>query len=255
MQYLCSMFNKSSKTLKKIISIFIFALVILACNKDVKLKFEPQHIEKSTEASIAINYPKAIGKKAVAEKINQHIEHVIATQMNMVDTPENEISVSEAVSQFDAEYKAFKKDFQDSSQKWEVKVDGEVVHDSPEIICVSLKSYIDTGGAHGNGGITYLNFNPETGAALHLNDIISNQTQFKKIAEKAFKDQTQPKDSKETIEDFFFGEGFQLPSNIGFTKDGLVLLYNNYEIASYAQGITQIVLPYDQVKELLRVNP
>lgn len=249
------MFNESPETLKKISFLFIIALLISACNKDVKLKFETQHIEKSTDASIVINYPKAVGTKTVAEKINQHIEHVIANEMNMADTPENDISVIEAVSQFDKEYKTFKNDFQDSSQKWQVKVDGEVIYESAEVIFVSLQSYIDTGGAHGNTRVTYLNFNPETGALLDQNDIIKDPTKFKKIAEKAFKEQTKPKDDDETIEDFFFGEDFQLPSNIGFTKEGLVLLYNNYEIASYAQGTTEVVLPYNQIKDLLKLNP
>ena len=240
--------------MKKISFLFIIALVVSACNKDVKLKFEPQLIEKSEGTSIVINYPKAIGTKAVAEKINQQIEYVIANEMNMADTSENNISVSEAISAFNKEYKAFKDDFQDSSQKWEVKVDGEVIYESPEVICLSLQSYIDTGGAHGNGKVTFLNFNPETGAILNQNDIINNTAEFKKIAEKAFKEQTKPKDSNETIEDFFFGEDFQLPSNIGFTDAGLVLLYNNYEIASYAQGITEILLPYSQIKDVSKLN-
>ncbi len=255
MQYLCRLFNKCAETLKKISFFLIITLVLSACNQDVKLKFEPQVIEKSDGASIVINYPKAIGTKAVSEKINQRIEHVIANEMNMADTPENNISLSEAVSEFDKEYKTFKKDFQDSGQKWEVKVDGDVVYESAEVICVSLQSYIDTGGAHGNSRVTFLNFNPENGALLDQNDIINDLTKFKKIAEKAFKDQTKPKDNDETIEDFFFGEEFQLASNIGFTEEGLVLLYNNYEIASYAQGTTEIVLPYSQIRDLLKLNP
>lgn len=249
------MFNKSAKTLKKISSLLLIALVIYSCNEDVKLTFKTQHIEKFSDAVIAINYPKAIGTKAVSEKINQKIEHVIANEMNMADTPENDISVSQAVSQFDDEYKTFKNDFQDTNQQWEVDVEGKVVYESPEVICISLQSYIDTGGAHGNTRITYLNFNPETGALLKQNDIISNLTEFKKIAEKAFQEQTKPKDNDETIEDFFFGEDFQLPENIGFTKEGLLLLYNNYEIASYAQGVTKIVLPYNDTKGFLKINP
>lgn len=249
------MFNKSLETLKKISFLLVIILIFTACNKDVTLKFETQHIEESAAAKIVINYPKAIGTKAVSEKINQQIEHVIANEMNMADTAENNITLSEAVSQFDNEYKRFKKDFTDSAQKWEVKVDGEVIYESHEVICVSIQSYTDTGGAHGNGRLSYLNFNPETGDVLEQNDIIRNIEDFKKIAEKAFTDQTKPKDNEESMEDFFFGEDFQLPANIGFTKDGLVLLYNNYEIASYAQGATRVVLPYDQIKDLLKVNP
>ena len=59
----------------------------------------------------------------------------------------------------------------------------------------------------------------------------------------------------ETIEDFFFGEDFQLPANMGFSKEGLILLYNNYEIAAYTQGATKIVLPYETVKGVLHINP
>lgn len=233
----------------------MMVFLIYSCNEDVKLTFETQQIEKSSDAIITINYPKALGTKAVAEKINQQIEHVIANEMNMADSPENDLSVSKAVSQFDDEYKTFKRDFQDSNQQWEVDVEGNVVYESPEVICISLQSYIDTGGAHGNTRITYLNFVPETGVLLKQNDIISNPSEFKIIAENAFKAQTKPKDNDEPIEDFFFGEEFQLPENIGFTKEGLLLLYNNYEIASYAQGVTKIVLPYKDTKGFLKINP
>lgn len=249
------MFNKTLFLLKKIIYLLLVSLVVTACNEDIKLSFETQHIDKSADAVISIKYPKAIGTKLVAEKINQKIEHVIANEMNMAETTENDMSIKDAVAQFDDEYKTFKKDFQDTSQKWEVKVDGKVLYESLEVITISLQSYIDTGGAHGNSRLTYLNFNPETGALLEEDDIISNQSKFKAVAEKAFKDQTKPVDPDETIEDFFFGEDFQLPSNMGFTKAGLVLLYNNYEIASYAQGATKIILPYEVVKGLLKINP
>lgn len=248
------MFNKSFKTVKNLCLSVLITFSFLACDEDVKLAFGTQRLETSTDANIAINYPKATGTKTVAENINAHIEHVIANEMNMADTPENNISLADAVSGFDNEYKAFKKDFEDTNQQWEVKVDGNVVYESAEVICISIQSYIDTGGAHGNSRLTYLNFNPETGNVLKQEDLISNLDAFKKIAENAFKTQTKPKNNEETIEDFFYGEDFQLPANIGFTTEGLVLLYNNYEIASYAQGTTKIVLPYDQLNGLLTVQ-
>lgn len=240
--------------MKKLSLLLVINLLVFSCNRDVKLKFETEHIESLSHARIVIDYPKAIGTKAIANKINQQIEHLIANEMNMADTPEQKITISEAVSQFDQEFKTFKADFQDSSQQWEVRVQGQVIYQSPEILCISLETYSDTGGAHGNGRTTYLNFNPETGTLLEQEELIKNLDEFKKIAEKAFKEQTEPKDN-ETMEDFFFGEDFQLPANIGFTPKGLVLLYNNYEIASYAQGITKIILPYGQIKKLLKVNP
>lgn len=232
----------------------MFALLALACSKEAKLYFETQSIAQSTEAHFDLNYPKAMGTKGVADKINQHLEQAIVNLMNMSDTPGSKLTITDAIAQFDDEFKTFKQDFEDSSQQWEVLIDGQVEHTTPDLICVSLQSYVDTGGAHGNGGIMYLNFNPENGALFQDKDLISDMPEFMKIAEKAFHSQTQS-EAEDTMEDFFFGEDFQLPANIGFGPDGLVLLYNNYEIASYAQGITKIIIPYGQVKQILKITP
>ena len=56
------------------------------------------------------------------------------------------------------------------------------------------------------------------------------------------------------MEDFFFGKPFQLPKNIGYSDDGLVLLYNVYEVASFEQGYTEFVIPFDEIKSYLKVN-
>lgn len=39
-----------------------------------------------------------------------------------------------------------------------------------------------------------------------------------------------------------------------FTKDGIVLSYGQYEIAPYAAGMPGLVIPYDEVKSLLKVS-
>jgi hypothetical protein len=56
------------------------------------------------------------------------------------------------------------------------------------------------------------------------------------------------------MEDFFFGKPFQLPENIGFSDDGLVLLYNVYEVASFNQGYTEFVIPFEDIASYLKLN-
>lgn len=241
--------------MKKTSFLLILACLVFACNEEVKLNFETQNIERSSDAIISIKYPKAIGTKDVSKKINTAVESAIVSEMNITEDLEDELSLKEAVSQFNQDYKSFKADFDDSEQKWEVKVEGELVHESAEIICISLESYIDTGGAHGNSKVSYLNFDPQTGNNLDKKDIFKNISDFKETAKLAFKKQTEPEDKNETMDDFFFGEEFQLPANIGFDESDLILLYNNYEIASYAQGITKIMIPYEQIKDQLKITP
>lgn len=46
-----------------------------------------------------------------------------------------------------------------------------------------------------------------------------------------------------------------LPQNAPyFTKDGIMLVYGQYEIAPYAAGTPTVVIPYDRAKELLKVS-
>ena len=52
----------------------------------------------------------------------------------------------------------------------------------------------------------------------------------------------------------FDGETFYLPENIGFTQEGIQLLYNQYEVASYADGPIVLTLSYKEVKDYLTVK-
>jgi hypothetical protein len=245
------MFNKSTNSLKKYSLIIMILMAFTSCKKDIQLAFDDAKIEQSTNAEIEINYPKAEGTPEVADAINKHIETFIVSELNMTETDNSQLTLPKVVQQFDDEYKAFVSEFGESSQAWTANVDGDVAYQSDQVICVTLESYLDTGGAHGNGNTAFLNFNPKTGALLKLDDMVKDVAGFKILAESYFKNET---DTKEQVEDYLFGEGFQLPANLGFDKNGIILLYNNYEIASYAQGITKFTIPYEEAKAFLKVH-
>ena len=52
----------------------------------------------------------------------------------------------------------------------------------------------------------------------------------------------------------FENEKFNLPENIFYTDDGLLLYYNSYEAASYADGPKELLLPYKEVNDYLVFN-
>ena len=45
-----------------------------------------------------------------------------------------------------------------------------------------------------------------------------------------------------------------MTDNFALTKDGLKFVYNPYEIAPYAMGQQEIVIPYSELKSLLKPN-
>lgn len=248
------MFNKSTSTLKKISLSLAVLIVVFSCKDDTEISFTDTTIEKTENAKINITYPKAEGNEKVADRINKTIENFLANEINMSEKSDKNLSLDDAIKAFDGEYKSFKKDFSDSTQEWEAMIESEVNYDSGKILCITVNSYLDTGGAHGNSHVTFLNFNKISGELLKTKDIITDAEGFKKMAIPYFEKATKPISNDEEVQDMFFGEAFQLPENIGFNEKGVILLYNIYEIASYAQGVTEFTIPYSEAKPFLNIE-
>ncbi|MEZ4793612.1 MAG: DUF4163 domain-containing protein [Gelidibacter sp.] len=238
------------KNLSVLIACFF---VLFSCHNDSSIAFREQTVEMSKNAIVDISYPKAEGTKDVAQRINNTIENFLANEINMNEKPDKNLSLNEAIKEFDKEYQSFKEDFSDSTQQWEASIESEINYETETFVCISINSYLDTGGAHGNSHVTFLNFDKKTGALLKQEDIIKDVDAFKKMVQPYFEQATKTLSDEDSIEDPFFGEGFQLPENIGFGPDGIILLYNVYEIASYAQGVTEFSIPYETAKPFLKI--
>jgi len=244
---------------KYIVAACLFSF-LLNCNEEVNISFVQTEIETEKDAKIAIHIPKASGTKSVSETINKTLVNYVAN-LNVMDTDSIiNSSLEEAVEEFNSDYNSFIKNFPDTVRKWEFFVDGEVTYKSPELISIAINSYTDTGGAHGNTIIRFFNFDAQTGRELSKQDLIKDEKTFSKIAERIFEEETAQKneshqESGNAMQDFFFGEDFQLPETIGFSDEGVLILYNTYEIAAYAQGITEFTITYPETEGTLRYNP
>ncbi|OUR93941.1 hypothetical protein A9Q87_04330 [Flavobacteriales bacterium 34_180_T64] len=235
--------------------VLLLTIGFLSCAVEAKLIFKEFYLSKTENAIIEINYPKAEGSDPVAQTINTTIESHIAKQIDMSEDTLVNPSLEIVVKQFDDEFIAFKKDFPATAQKWEALIDSEVTYESNDLISIAINSYLDTGGAHGNSYIEFLNFDPTTGHVLKTSDLIRELEGFTALVETYFLKEEATKSEEEQIEDVFFGKGFQLPESIGFSDDGVIILYNTYEIASYAQGITEFTIPYEDANPYLKIRP
>lgn len=232
---------------------FLFAfcclLFLLNCKEAIKTTFSDVTISTKNNDIVAINIPQAYGNETIITNINSEINKAVATALH-IGEPDSipSISTEESIISFNKEYQSFKTNFPESTQIWEAQIDGEILHQSPEIICIAITTYINTGGAHGNLNISFLNFNSETGHLIPNENLFKNMDTFKKIAKTYF---------NETIKDndyLFDSENFELPQNIAYNEDGIVLLYNTYEIAPYASGIIEFTIPFENVSDFLVFN-
>jgi hypothetical protein len=237
-------------------SYFLYAillLILVSCISDPEkpqLDYNSYGVEDFPSVEANIVFVK--GEGAQFEKINKVIVDSTLAYL-MQEEPVD--SIQEALEKFVKNYQSFKKDFPESDQVWELSVETEVVFQTETVITYSINTYSYTGGAHGNDHITLLNFNASNGDLIGISDLIRKPREFKAIARQKFIESQKATNESFRMEDYFFGEDFELPENMGYSEDGFVLLYNVYEIASYAQGYTEFAIPFEDLDGILKFSP
>lgn len=233
--------------------VFVFSvgvfMLFFNCEGPTKTTFSDISISTENNNIVEINIPKAHGNSKATDYINTSIEETVINALH-IGAP-NAIqyqTIEESIASFNKEYEDFKTDFPESSQIWEAQIDGEVIFQSPEIISISITSYVNTGGAHGILNISFLNFESITGKQIINTELFTNIGAVKQLAQIHFNEAIKEKDM------LFESDKFELPENISYTEDGLVLLYNTYEIAPYSTGIIEFSIPFDEIESYLVFN-
>ncbi len=238
--------------MKRFLFIFVLTCTIFSCDSGFKpATFKTSSIDTKYEVDISATFDEATGNNKLSKTINFNIEKAIIGTLSDIEKKTNLQSVLE---DFNTEYLEFKKGFPDEGEpNWELYIETEKIYQSEEIISIAISTYEFKGGAHGNDKIKFLNLNAKTGDVYNTSNIIENSDDFKRLAKTHFV-KSMKVDENLKIEDFFFGKPFQLPENIGFSEEGLILLYNVYEVASYDKGYTEFVIPFEEAKTYLKVH-
>ncbi|RYU95530.1 DUF3298 and DUF4163 domain-containing protein [Emticicia agri] len=266
--------------MKRIIYLMVLIGVILACQsgKDAHTTLAPiavdsvSFVQESAPyytpggdtliSSINIVYPKLTGgSDSVVSKINAFMAGLPLKGVSGVADPEGNNktagNMAEASKAFFSTVDAARKEMPDApNMVYTYDGKGDTLWISPVVISLYYNESTYTGGAHGNYTTSYYNFDATTGKLLALQEIVSDTVALNKLAEVKFKAE-ETKMAKENgmefkMEDYFFPENkFILSQNIGITKDGLRLLYNPYEVASYARGMIVLDIPWIELKGIL----
>ena len=236
--------------MKRFFLLLCFSLFAFSCDEEVQVSFSEHNALYEDNAVIEVNIPQAQGDDAVSLSINQTINNHLVDMLAFGEEPPENTSLENAITSFDEAYKSFKTDVSETGLAWEAIFDGEVIYKSAGVITIAINSYMNTGGAHGNMNITLYNFDAATGQVLELDDIIDDEDALTNFIEPYFEAAIAEKDNAERS-DYFFGDPFHLPANIGLSDEGVLFLYNAYEIAPYAMGMTEFTVPFEDMQRFL----
>lgn len=250
------MINTKTNTVLKLFIFFGILLVVQACNTEESFTFEKQNIaiEKLLDckdndcASLDINLLKIIDDRPVCKKINEEIEKVACAILNVGEnTPQNTLKA--AVVQFNESYRDITAEFPDEIPPYEASISSELSFQCKSMVSVLIDSYVFTGGAHGYGGISFINIETKTGKRIANQDLFKNYLDFVTYAEKVFRSKYEilENESINSTGFFFENEKFALPENIGITDTDVILYYNPYEISSYAEGPVEVKIKKEDV--------
>ena len=204
---------------------------------------------------VRISVPEASGMGEVSDSINNRVFHVVRSIVYFGEKPTNAKSYNELMTSFIKSYEELKKDFAESFP-WEAKIKARVDYMSDSIINIKMNNYMFTGGAHGYEGNRSLLFDAKTGRSLNYDQIFKNKKAFTAFAEKKFREKYKIAAGKSINSTglMFVDDKFILPQNIFYTDKGLLLLYNAYEVASFADGTKELVIPYSEANAFLKVK-
>src|SRR5690606_31987371 len=142
---------------------------------------------------------------------------------------------NEAASNFIKSYNEDKARFPDMAADYFAEISVTELYNSAKHICLEMRQYLYTGGAHGYGATSFINIDPATGNELTDNELFRNKKEFTAFAEQKFREQQKINKNGSINESGFWFEddNFQLPESVGFMQDTLIFVYNQYDIASY----------------------
>jgi hypothetical protein len=216
-----------------------------ASNSGVSLEISLWAPSDSSKASI--NIRNLLAKKSI-QRINAYLDSTTLTSI-----PSASKSVEASFEVFQRNYNEFKRDFPDAPGCWKVELKGDTVMTTSKVVQYRLDHYAFTGGAHPNSFRSFHIFDRTTGEETDIKKFVKDSASLLKLVEQNFRktENLAPDVDLEKAGYFLLDNHFFIPSNYALTSKGVLFYYNPYEIAPYARGVIQFVVPYSELKSLI----
>jgi hypothetical protein len=200
-------------------------------------------INRRFKYTIKANYPQIIGaKNASAAQFNRAVRELMTAEVNDFKKdfapPDPDIPKEMQESTFDSSY--------------------SIEHNGPDLISVSFGiSVYGAGAAHPNHYSLVLNYDLNAGRTLKLSDLFRPGSNYmhavSDFAIKELKKKLAPDPDEEWIERGAAPDS-QNYKSWNITRRGLVVTFDPYQVASYAEGEHVIIIPYAALRSVINMD-
>lgn len=215
----------------------------------------PKHASKEAlPAEVFISYPE-FSSSAAENAAVKAINNAIRQRLLSTDEGESPATFEQLAGSFFQGYEKSFKENPDELGGWSLKFKAVVRFSDEELLSLEIVRSMFSGGAHSSADIAYLVFSPKTGNSLALSDFVPEKKfpDLNRIGETIFR-RTRSLKPNETLEHagFQFEENrFALNRNFLVGAGGMAFCFNQYEIGPFSMGVTEILIPWSDIRDLL----
>jgi hypothetical protein len=159
-------------------------------------------------------------------------------------------SLEQTGGDFLKDFEAFMKEMPNYGLSWYFIGHVDVMVASDTLISLEVSSESFTGGVHASYTTNYVNIDPKTGTAYLLDAMLraGYEDELNRLASEDVQEQLGLTGNDSIDGPDFPQEPFKLNENYGFRKEGIVFFFNEHELPSFAEGPTEILIPYEKLQ-------
>ena len=138
----------------------------------------------------------------------------------------------------------------------EHNLEGFSLLNDEKIYSYGINRYVFMGGAHGLTTLNYFNFDLKSGKQIMENDLFEAgfEETLTSLLKTRIVEQSNEDPNVETIISLdntdYWVDAIKPNNNFYITDESLNYVFNPYEIAPYYMGITEVIIPFDRIKEI-----
>ena len=240
--------------------------LLLACSNTTEIlvaaaSFSEEELEICIDVScpeINISYITVTGDEEISAVINDNVKNFIIESLYLGDETmlPSAKNIAEAAKQFVEMYRTHSAEFPDMQMEYFAEIKVKETYKSENLLSLRMNQYLFTGGAHGYGATSFTNFDLHTGMPIPIEDLFKDYEAFEEFVEARFRKANDilENDSINSTGFWFEEDEFYLPEALGFTESSLIIIFNQYEIASYAAGPINLEIPIEEVSPFLAIQ-